>query len=34
LIISAFLSLGGFTGEAVEKCQRLGIAMAEDIELF
>ncbi len=34
IIISAFLSLGGFTDEAVEKCQKLGIAMAEDMELF
>jgi hypothetical protein len=33
MVISAFLSLGGFTAEAVEKCQTLGIGMAEDMEL-
>jgi hypothetical protein len=33
MVISAFLSLGGFTAEAVEKCQMLGIGMAEDMEL-
>jgi hypothetical protein len=26
--------LGGFTDEAIDKCQRLEIAMAEDMELF
>jgi hypothetical protein len=34
VILSAFLSLGGFTDEAIDKCQRLEIAMAEDMELF
>ena len=34
VIISAFLSLGGFTDEAIGKCKTLGIAMAENIELF
>jgi hypothetical protein len=34
VILSGFLSLGGFTDEAIDKCQRLGIAMAEDMELF
>jgi RecB family endonuclease NucS len=33
MVISAFLSLGGFTAEAVEKCKMLGIGMAEDMEL-
>jgi hypothetical protein len=34
VIIPAFLSLGGFTDEAIGKCNRFGIAMAENMELF
>jgi hypothetical protein len=34
VIIPAFLSLGGFTDEAIGKCKTLGIAMAENMELF
>jgi RecB family endonuclease NucS len=34
VILSGFFSLGGFTDEAIGKCNMFGIAMAEDIELF
>jgi hypothetical protein len=34
VILSGFFSLGGFTDEAIGKCKMLGIAMAENMELF
>jgi GTPase SAR1 family protein len=33
-VLAAFLSLGGFTGEAQQRCEQLGIAWAEEMSYF